>query len=155
MLSFANLILYLWTGAISTACFTHNRSFINNGFLITPYKILNNRKPNVKFFHVFGSMCFIFIPNENRKKFDVKADEGMFMGNSLTSKAYRVLNKKSRRIEETYYVIVDDINLNKYQKANCQFEEVFPSANLMTITLSFLYEEFPSLFNDPDKSISS
>ena len=59
------------------------------------------RKPNVKFFNVFGSRCFIFNSKEHRNIFDVKVDEGIFLGYSLTSKAYRVLNNKSKRIEET------------------------------------------------------
>ena len=41
------------------------------------------------------------------------------MGYSLTLKAYRVLNKNSRKIEETYYVTNDDSYLKKYQTANC------------------------------------
>ena len=79
--------------AIAAACYTQNRSYLNKRFSITPYGILNNRKPNVKFFHVFGSRCFIFNSKENRNKFDVKVDERIFLGYSLNSKAYRVLNK--------------------------------------------------------------
>lgn len=55
MWSFAKLPLYFWVDAIATACFTQNRSSINKRFLITPYEILNNHMPNMKFFHIFGS----------------------------------------------------------------------------------------------------
>ena len=54
MLSFASLPLYFWADAIAAACFTQNRSYLNKRFTLTPYEIINNRKPNVKFFHVFG-----------------------------------------------------------------------------------------------------
>ncbi|XP_023730434.1 uncharacterized protein LOC111878154 [Lactuca sativa] len=70
MLSFASLPLYFWADAIVAACYTQNRSFLNKRFSITPYTILNNCKPNVKFFHVFGLRCFIFNSKENRNKFD-------------------------------------------------------------------------------------
>ena len=100
MLSFASLPLYFWADAVATACYTQNRSLLNKRFSITPYEILNNRKPNVKFFHIFGSRCFIFNSKENRNKFDVKADEGIFLGYSLTSKAYRVLNKLSKKLKK-------------------------------------------------------
>ena len=49
MLSFASLPLYFWADAIAAACFTQNRSYLNKRFSLTPYEIINNRKPNVKF----------------------------------------------------------------------------------------------------------
>ena len=42
MLTYANLPQYLWAEAISTACFTQNRSFIHKRLNITPYEIINN-----------------------------------------------------------------------------------------------------------------
>ena len=85
----------------------------------------------------------------------MKRDEGIFLQYSLTPKAYQFLNKKSRRIEETYYVTFDDTYLKKYQKIDSQSEETFPMKNSMTIPLSSLYEEFMNLFDEPDKTISS
>nr|GFC44319.1 putative ribonuclease H-like domain-containing protein [Tanacetum cinerariifolium] len=55
MLTFANLPLFLWAEAISTACFTQNHSIIHKRFDKTPYELMNKRKPNIKFFRVFGS----------------------------------------------------------------------------------------------------
>ena len=86
MLSFASLPLYFWADAIAAACFTQNKSYLNKRFSLTPYEIINNRKPNVKFFHVFGSRCFIFNSKEHRNKFDVKADEGIFWDTLLLQK---------------------------------------------------------------------
>lgn len=80
MLSFTSLPLYFWANAITAACYTHNRTFLNKRFSITPYEILNNHKPIVKFFHVFGSRCFVFNSKENQNKFDMKAYEGIFLG---------------------------------------------------------------------------
>ena len=125
MLSFASLPLYFWADAIAAACFTQNRSYLNKRFSLTPYEIINNRKPNVKFFHVFGSRCFIFNSKEHRNKFDVKADEGIFLGYSLTSKAYWVLNKRSRKIEETYYVTFDDNYVKKLKATEEAIGEIF------------------------------
>lgn len=69
MLNFAKLPLYFWAEAVATACFTQNRSYLNKRFNITPYEILNKRKPNLKFLHVFGSRCFLMKMNETRNKF--------------------------------------------------------------------------------------
>nr|GFC69819.1 retrovirus-related Pol polyprotein from transposon TNT 1-94 [Tanacetum cinerariifolium] len=44
-----------WAEAIATACFTQNRSLVIPRHKKTPYNIINERKPSVKFFHIFGS----------------------------------------------------------------------------------------------------
>ena len=54
----------------------------------TPYKLWKGRKPNVKYFRIFGSTCFILKDRENVGKFDSRNDEGIFLGYSSTSKAY-------------------------------------------------------------------
>ncbi|KAI3740497.1 hypothetical protein L2E82_30955 [Cichorium intybus] len=41
MLNFTNLPMYFWAEAISTACFTQNRSYIHKKFHIIPYEVLN------------------------------------------------------------------------------------------------------------------
>ncbi|XP_023742939.1 uncharacterized protein LOC111891079 [Lactuca sativa] len=71
--------------------------------------------------------CFIFNSKEQRNKFDAKTDEGIFLGYSLTLKAYQILNKISKGIEETYYVAFDGTYLKKYQKVDSRSEEIFPS----------------------------
>nr|GEZ36156.1 putative ribonuclease H-like domain-containing protein [Tanacetum cinerariifolium] len=54
MLTFANLPSFLWAEAIASACFTQNRLIIHKRFDKTPYELINKRKPNIKFFRVFG-----------------------------------------------------------------------------------------------------
>nr|GEV89773.1 hypothetical protein [Tanacetum cinerariifolium] len=53
MLTFTNVPLFLWAEAIATACFTQNRLIIHIRFDKTPYELMNKRKLNIKFFHVF------------------------------------------------------------------------------------------------------
>ena len=56
---------------------------------------------------VFGSKCYIL--KESRKgKFDVKGDEGIFLGYSCKSKAYRCLNLSTHKIIESVHVKVDE-----------------------------------------------
>ncbi|GJV67078.1 retrovirus-related pol polyprotein from transposon TNT 1-94 [Tanacetum coccineum] len=59
MLSAAKVPLFFWAEAIATACFTQNRSLVIPRHKKTPYHIINARKPSVKFFHIFGSLCYI------------------------------------------------------------------------------------------------
>ncbi|GJY18093.1 retrovirus-related pol polyprotein from transposon TNT 1-94 [Tanacetum coccineum] len=58
MLIFSRLSEFLWAEAVATACFTQNRSIINTRHNKTPYELLCGRKPNVEYFHVFGSLCY-------------------------------------------------------------------------------------------------
>nr|GFA32689.1 retrovirus-related Pol polyprotein from transposon TNT 1-94 [Tanacetum cinerariifolium] len=58
-LSVAKVPLFFWAEAIATTCFTQNRSLIISRHEKTPYHIINDRKPSVKFFYIFGSLCYI------------------------------------------------------------------------------------------------
>jgi hypothetical protein len=62
----------------------------------------------VKYFKTFGSKCYILRDRENLGKFDTKSDEGIFLGYSTNSRAYRVFNKRTEIVMESINVIVDD-----------------------------------------------
>nr|GEU58745.1 hypothetical protein [Tanacetum cinerariifolium] len=72
MLSAAKVPLFFWAEAIATACFTQNRSLVILRHEKTPYHIVNDRKPSVKFFHIFGSLCYIVRDGENLDKMKEK-----------------------------------------------------------------------------------
>ncbi|GKE67889.1 retrovirus-related pol polyprotein from transposon TNT 1-94 [Tanacetum coccineum] len=76
--------------AIATACFTQNRSLVIPRHEKTPYDIINGRKPSVKFFHIFGSLCYIVRDGENLEKMKEKGDACIFVGYSTQSRAYRL-----------------------------------------------------------------
>nr|GFC85384.1 retrovirus-related Pol polyprotein from transposon TNT 1-94 [Tanacetum cinerariifolium] len=46
--------LFLWAEAIATACFTQNSSIIHRRFNKAPYELINSRKPDISFLHVFA-----------------------------------------------------------------------------------------------------
>ncbi|KAJ9544640.1 hypothetical protein OSB04_024347 [Centaurea solstitialis] len=54
------------------------------------------------------SRCYILNNRDNLGKFDKKADEGYFLGYSLTSKTFRVYNKRTKMMMETVYVTFDE-----------------------------------------------
>nr|GEY56005.1 hypothetical protein [Tanacetum cinerariifolium] len=109
MLSAAKIPLFFWAEAIATACFTQNRSLIIPRHEKTPYHIINDRKSSVKFFYIFGSVCYIVRDGENLDKIKEKDDECIFMGYSTQSRAYRVFNKKTRVIMESIHVNFDEL----------------------------------------------
>ncbi|GKA44938.1 retrovirus-related pol polyprotein from transposon TNT 1-94 [Tanacetum coccineum] len=109
MLSAAKVPLFFWAEAIATACFTQNRSLVIPRHEKTPYHIINGRKPSVKFFHIFGSLCYIVRDGENLDKMKEKGDACIFVGYSTQSRAYRVFNKRTRIIVETIHVNFDEL----------------------------------------------
>ena len=62
----------------------------------------------MKYFQVFGSKYFILNDRENLGKFDAKNDEGIFLGYSVNSWAYRVFNKRTKTIMESINIVIDD-----------------------------------------------
>nr|GEW04833.1 hypothetical protein [Tanacetum cinerariifolium] len=109
MLTFANLPLFLWAEAIATTCFTQNRSITHKRFDKTPYELINKRKPNIKFFHVFGCRCYLLNDYANAGKLKAKGDIGMFVRYSKDSAAFRVYNKRTYKIYESVNVNFDEI----------------------------------------------
>jgi len=75
----------------------------------TTYEIWNGKKPKVKYFRVFESKCYILNDQEYLGKFDAKNDEGIFLGYSITSRAYRVFNKRTKTVMESINVEIDDV----------------------------------------------
>ncbi|GKA02319.1 retrovirus-related pol polyprotein from transposon TNT 1-94 [Tanacetum coccineum] len=74
----------------------------------TPYELLRGRKPTLDYFRVFGSKCFILNTKDYLTKFDPKSYEGIFLGYSQNSKAYIILNKHTRKVEESLNVTFDE-----------------------------------------------
>nr|GFC80227.1 retrovirus-related Pol polyprotein from transposon TNT 1-94 [Tanacetum cinerariifolium] len=72
MLNAAKVPLFFWAEAIATTCFTQNRSLVIPHHEKTPYHIINDRKPSVKFFYIFGSVCYIVRDRENLDKMKEK-----------------------------------------------------------------------------------
>nr|GEY93358.1 uncharacterized mitochondrial protein AtMg00810-like [Tanacetum cinerariifolium] len=109
MLSAAKVPLFFWAKAVATTCFTQNCSLVIPQYEKTPYHIINDRKPSIKFFHIFGSLCYIVRDGENLDKMKVKGNACIFVGYSTQSRAYMVFNKRTRVIVETIHVNFDEL----------------------------------------------
>lgn len=62
----------------------------------------------MKYFKIFGSKCFIKINDGSPGKFDSRVDEGIFLGYSTQSKAYKCYNYRLKKIVESIDVKVDE-----------------------------------------------
>ncbi|XP_050919464.1 uncharacterized protein LOC127137007 [Lathyrus oleraceus] len=109
MLNEGNLLKYFWADVISTACYVLNRILIRHILNKNPYELLRGRKPNVFHLLVFGCKSSILNNGkDNLGEFDAKADEGIFLGYSQSSKAYKVYNKRLIIVEESVHVSFDE-----------------------------------------------
>ncbi|KAK0578805.1 hypothetical protein LWI29_016460 [Acer saccharum] len=120
MLLSNNVPRNLWAEAINTACYIGNRVFLRPGTRNISYELWKGKRPNVSYFHTFGSKCYILNDHDQLGKFDAKSDEGIFIGYALNSRAYRVFNLKTLSVMESSNVVFDDTRL----KSNDHEEEV-------------------------------
>ncbi|GJX79640.1 retrovirus-related pol polyprotein from transposon TNT 1-94, partial [Tanacetum coccineum] len=108
MLNEQSLPQKFWCNAVDTSTYILNRILIRVILGKTPYELLRGRKPTLDYFRVFGNKCFILNTNDYLTKFDPKSYEGVFLGYSQNSKAYIILNKHTRKIEESLNVTFDE-----------------------------------------------
>nr|GFA41553.1 hypothetical protein [Tanacetum cinerariifolium] len=128
MLTFANLPSFLWAEAIAKACFTQNRSIIHKRFDKTLYELINKRKPNIKFFRVFGCRCYLLNDYEDVGKLKAKEDIGVFVGYSKESAAFKIYNKRTR--SSSYSLNVDVQQSPK--------EVILPQTNTQSIPINII-----------------
>nr|GFB04509.1 ribonuclease H-like domain-containing protein [Tanacetum cinerariifolium] len=104
MLADAKLPVTFWAEAVNTACYVQNRVLVNKSQNKTLYELFNGRTPAIGFLKPFGYHVMILNTLDNLRKFEAKGDEGYFIGYSMSSKAFRVFNKRTRRVEENLHV---------------------------------------------------
>ena len=117
MLNASGLPLSFWAEAVSIACYTQNRSLVVKKFEKTPYQLLHNKRPNIKFFHVFGCKCFVLNDRESLGKFEPKGDDAIFIGYAWDTAAYKVYIPRTQTIvvstnmkfDDTFQVIQDKL----------------------------------------------
>nr|GEZ45994.1 hypothetical protein [Tanacetum cinerariifolium] len=95
---------------LTTACYIQNRSIIRLHHGKTPYELLQDKIPDLSFFHVFGALCYPTNDSENLEKLQPKADISIFIGFTPTKKAFWIYNRRTKRIIETIHVDFDELS---------------------------------------------
>nr|GEX44450.1 Gag-Pol polyprotein [Tanacetum cinerariifolium] len=116
MLIFSHAPLFLWAEAIATACYTQNRSIIHLHFNKTLYELIQGRKPNISYLHFLGALCYSKNDREDISKLCAKGDIGFFIGYSANFVAYRVYNRRTRKITETMNVTFDELSAMAFEQ---------------------------------------
>jgi hypothetical protein len=82
------------------------------------------------YFYIFGCDCYILNTKDSLRKFDTKSDKGIFLGYSLTSKAYKVYNLSSKTVQESTHVLFNKISPSTEKEKAVDAEEDQSEINL-------------------------
>ena len=108
-----------WAEAVYTTVYMLNRCPTKSVKDKTPIEAWNGKKPSAKHLRVFGSICYIHIPDVKRHKLEDKTIRGIFLGYSNISKGYRVYNLQTKKL-----VISRDVEVDEYASWNWDEEKV-------------------------------
>jgi hypothetical protein len=109
---------WFWAEAINTACYYINRLYLHRILKKTSYELLTSKKPNVSYFRVFASKCFILIKKGRSSKFAPKVVECFLLGYDSNTRAYRVFNKSTRLVEVSCDIVFDETNGSQVEQVD-------------------------------------
>ncbi|KAI3719007.1 hypothetical protein L6452_19894 [Arctium lappa] len=95
-----------------------NRTLVEAARTMLAYSEL----PMFLWVEVVATVCYILNDRDNLGKFDKKADEGYFIGYSLTSKAYRIYNRRTKTIMESINVSFDESSTLTFEHNNSELK---------------------------------
>ncbi|GKE38100.1 putative ribonuclease H-like domain-containing protein, partial [Tanacetum coccineum] len=104
MLADSLLPTVFWGEVVNNACYVLNRVLVTKPHNKTPYELIIGRPPSLSFMRHFGCHVTILNTLDPLGKFDGKAEEGFLVGYSIHSKAFRVFNSQTRKVEENMHV---------------------------------------------------
>ncbi|GKE02605.1 ribonuclease H-like domain-containing protein, partial [Tanacetum coccineum] len=104
MLADSKLPTTFWAKAVNTACYVQNRVLVVKHHNKTPYELFRGRTHALSFMRPFGYHVTILNTLDYLGKFDGKSDEGFFIGYLMNSKAFRVYNIRTRKVEENLHI---------------------------------------------------
>ncbi|GJU07953.1 putative ribonuclease H-like domain-containing protein [Tanacetum coccineum] len=104
MLADSLLPIPFWAEAVNTACYVLNRVLVTKPQNKTPYELLIGNSPSISFMRPFGCPLTILNTLDSLGNFDGKSNEGYLLGYSTSSKAFRVYNKRTKRVEENLHI---------------------------------------------------
>ncbi|GJS14763.1 retrovirus-related pol polyprotein from transposon TNT 1-94 [Tanacetum coccineum] len=94
--------------AITTTCYTQNRSLIRLRYNKTPHALMHDKKPDLLFLYFFGSLCYPTNDSVDLGKLNAKVNIGIFVAHAA-KKAFRIYNRRTQKIMETIHVTFDEL----------------------------------------------
>ncbi|GKB59498.1 integrase, catalytic region, zinc finger, CCHC-type containing protein [Tanacetum coccineum] len=116
ILIFSKAPLFLWAEAISTPCYTQNRSLTRLRYNKTPYKLMHDKKPDLSFLHVFASLYYLTNDSKDLGKLNAKADIGNFVGYAPVKKAFGIYNRRTQKSMENIHVTFNKLTSMAFEQ---------------------------------------
>jgi hypothetical protein len=115
------------------------------------YELLTGKKPNVSYFRVFGSKCFVLIKRGRNSKFAPKAVEGFLLGYDSNTRAYRVFNKSTELVEVSCDIVFDETNGSQVEQVDLDDldDEETPCVALRNMSIG---DVCPKEFKEPTQA---
>ncbi|MCO5569053.1 hypothetical protein L7F22_022759 [Adiantum nelumboides] len=123
MLNEGNLPKLYWAEAVNTSVHLMNMSPTEALTRLTPEEAYSGIKPNVSTLKVFGCVAYMHVPDENRRKLDVKSKRCVFTSYDMYSKGYRLVNPDTNKIHISRDVIFDESD-KWFKNTSSSYEEV-------------------------------
>jgi len=121
MMAHAGLSEKYWVEAVETASYIRNRIPTSAPYgNKTPLEAWSGRKPDVSNMKVFGCIAYAHVPDAQRQMLDQKAVKLRFVGYSVQSKGYRLLDENTSKVYTRRDVI---FNVGKSAKKLPQSDE--------------------------------
>jgi hypothetical protein len=104
MLEEKSMSKFYWAKAVRTTVCIQNQI----GDKVPAHKRYFGRKPNLRHLRVFGSIAYVHIPKEKRKKLDAKAEKCILVGYSNEQKGYKCYNPRTKQACVSRDVVFDE-----------------------------------------------
>jgi hypothetical protein len=144
-----------WSNVVNTACYAINRLYLHRLLKNTSYKLLTGNKPNLSYFRVFGSKCYILVKKGRHSKFAPKVVEGFLLGYDSNTKAYRVFNKSLGLVEVSSDVVFDETNGSPRDQVDLDDvdEDEVPITAIRTMAIGDVQPQEPQEQDQPSSSM--
>jgi hypothetical protein len=128
---------WFWSEVVNTAYHAINWLYLHLLLKKTSYELLTGNKPNVYYFRVFGSKCYILEKKGRHSKFAPKVVEEFLLGYDSNTKAYRVFNKSSGLVDVSSDVVFDETNGSPREQVDLDGidEDEVPTAAMRTMAI--------------------
>jgi hypothetical protein len=122
------------------------------------YELVTGNKPNVSYFRVCGSKCFILVKMGTNSKFAIKVAEGFYsVMIQIQGHIYRVLDKYTGSVEVSCDVVFDEINGSQVEQVDLHeldYAEA-PCVALKNMSIRDVYPQESSSSHDQPSSIQA
>nr|GEW60711.1 hypothetical protein [Tanacetum cinerariifolium] len=153
MLTFTILPLFLWAEAITIACFTQNWSIIHKRFDKTPYELMNNIRPNIKFFRMFGCRCYLLNDYEDVGMLKAKGDIRVFIMKSSTTNVESSNAEVPSHEEEVFHESSE--SFQEESSSSCLNDDVQQSSEEVGVPSSNTQSISNNMIPNVDEAITS